>query len=99
MSARAKTFWSEAEYSLTETSASEFAGSGLMYSSPLRRSMLGARVAAVFGLPDDGGTGSASCSKGDGLLALVLAEDLNSERKFHIQFQLFLRIFLTGVYF
>ena len=82
MSARAKTFWSEAEYSLTGTSASEFVGSGLMYSSPLRRSMLGARVTTAFGLLDDGGAGSASCSKGGGLLALVLAEDLKSKRKF-----------------
>lgn len=29
ISAKAKTFWSEAEYSVTGTSAREFAGSGL----------------------------------------------------------------------
>ena len=44
--------------------------------------MLGARVATAFGLPDDGGAGSASCSKGGGLLALVLAGDLKSEGNF-----------------
>jgi hypothetical protein len=80
MSARANTFWSEAEYSMTGTSASEFAGSGLMYSSPLRRSILGARVATAFELLDDGGAGSASCSKGDCLLALVVADDLKTNK-------------------